>query len=151
MRNFLLASAALVLFAGGVWFFAMKPTSPQPSSLPTAAVTLGGVTVVAELATTPEQKQQGLSGRTELSEGKGMLFVFDPPQTPGFWMKDMYLSLDIIFADKEGTIITIYPDLAPSTYPQSFRPTKPAYYVLEVPAGFAARHGIAVGDKIVVQ
>lgn len=125
-------------------------TGGQPM-LPTMQLTIGSTTITVELATTPQEEGAGLSGRTSLAEGRGMLFAFDPPQMPGFWMKDMRFPLDIIYAASDGTIVTIYPDLSPATYPRAFYPSAPVKYVLEVPAGYAASHSIAVGQKIVVQ
>ena len=140
-------------------FFAFARTTTAPTSvptggqsmLPTKTLTIGSTTITAEVASTPQEEEDGLSNRTGLAPGTGMLFVFDPPQEPGFWMKDMLFPLDIIYAAKDGTIVTIYANLAPSTYPQAYHPTAPVAYVLEVPAGFAAAHNIALGDKIVVQ
>jgi uncharacterized membrane protein (UPF0127 family) len=57
----------------------------------------------------------------------------------------------MVFADETGSIVTIAANTTPDTYPQTFHPTKPAKYVLELPAGFSSAHGIAVGQKIVVQ
>ncbi|MEI7720179.1 MAG: DUF192 domain-containing protein [bacterium] len=123
-----------------------QPTLPMTQlSISTRA---GSTTIAVELATTPQEHQAGLSGRAGLDKGKGMLFVFDPPSVPGFWMKDMRFSLDIIFIDETGNVITIYPNLSPDTYPHSFHPTAPARFVLEVPAGFAEAHAIVVGQRL---
>lgn len=121
------------------------------SMLPTTQVQIGNTIVTAELATTAQEEESGLSGRSNLAEGTGMLFVFDPAKVPGFWMKDMRFSLDILFIAPDGTIVTIFPDLSPSTYPNAFHPISPVKFVLEVPAGFAAAHNIAIGQKVVVQ
>ncbi|MEM6603714.1 MAG: DUF192 domain-containing protein [Pseudomonadota bacterium] len=48
---------------------------------------------ILETATTQEQKQKGLMFRTELDENKGMLFVYDPPQIVGIWMKNTMIPL----------------------------------------------------------
>ena len=66
-------------------------------------------------------------------------------------MKDMLFSLDIIWADASGTITTINQNLSPDTYPNVYRPATASKYVLEVPAGYTTKKGIAVGQKIVVQ
>ncbi len=149
---------ALLLLILGVFLLSTQHSAPDMSqmpggqpTLPTMPLTVGGTTLVVEVARTPEQEARGLSGRSTLGEGTGMLFIFDPIQAPGFWMKDMRFPLDIIFAKADGTIVTIHPNVAPATYPESFRPSEPVRYVLEVSAGFVAAHGIAEGQKIVVQ
>lgn len=134
---------------------ASLPHGGQPM-LPTTIVTFNAsstapVKITAELAITSQEEESGLSDRSGLAPNSGMLFVFDPPQVPGFWMKDMLFSLDILYIAQDGTIVTIVPNLSPATYPDAFHPTAPVQYVLEVPAGFAANNGIAVGQKVVVQ
>lgn len=112
---------------------------------------MGTATIAADIADTEQLREQGLSGRTSLSEGKGMLFLFEAPGRYGFWMKDMRFSLDIIWAAPDGTIVSIDHNLSPNTYPQVFYPAAPAQYVLEVPAGFAAKHAIVPGMALVVK
>jgi uncharacterized membrane protein (UPF0127 family) len=119
--------------------------------LPTKHIIVGSVPLDVEIASTPQEQEDGLSGRAGLAPGTGMLFVFPQPALVGFWMKDMLFSLDIVYADASGTIVTIHPDLSPQTYPETYPPTTPAQYVLEVPAGWAAANGVAVGQKIVLQ
>lgn len=108
-------------------------------------------TVVAEVADTPQERARGLGGRESLEGGAGMWFVFEEDGLWPFWMKDTLVELDIIWVSADGTIVTIAHGAEPDSYPQSFAPTAPARYVLEVPGGFAARHGIAEGDKIIWQ
>ena len=79
-----------------------------------------------------------------------MLFVLDTPSIQGVWMKDMEFSIDIIWIDENKKIITIARDVAPVTYPQVFYPTELAKYILEVPAGFAATHGVVEESSIVL-
>jgi uncharacterized membrane protein (UPF0127 family) len=159
-KIFILLLVAVVLY-GLVETMRVTPYKPQqvlktvPVSggqpmLPTKTLTIGKNSVLAEVASTTQQKSDGLSGRYGLQEGTGMLFVFDTPLIEGFWMKDMRFSLDILYADSTGKIVTLFENLSPDTYPKAFRPTVPAQYVLELPAGYVAAHSIAVGDKIVL-
>ena len=115
-----------------------------------STVTIGTTTVAVEVVKDDASRQQGLSGRTSLAEGYGMLFVFEEEGNWGMWMKDMNFPIDIIWAAKDGTIVTIEKNVSPDTYPNSFHPREPALYVLEVPADFAERHNIAVGNNIVL-
>ena len=80
-----------------------------------------------------------------------MWFVFEQDGLLAFWMKDTLIPLDIVWVDAEGAIITIASNVLPESYPEAFRPSKPARFVLELPAGFAASRGIAEGQTIVVQ
>jgi len=119
-------------------------------------VTIGETKIQVEVTSTDAQRQQGLSDRTSLKAGHGMLFIFDPAQPVGFWMKDMHFSIDIIFADDEGSIVKIVSNASPESYsnqqpPQRFFSDVAIRYVLEVPAGYAEAQGVAIGQKIVVQ
>src|ERR1700726_1142842 len=61
-------------------------------------VTNGGVRVFeVEMAVTPEEQEQGLMYRRELADGKGMLFDLGEERPAVFWMKNTYVSLDMIF------------------------------------------------------
>ncbi|MFX4662445.1 DUF192 domain-containing protein, partial [Acinetobacter baumannii] len=57
-----------------------------------------------EMATTEEERQKGLMYRKELADGKGMLFDFSPEQQISMWMKNTYISLDMIFIRADGRI-----------------------------------------------
>ena len=108
----------------------------------------GGVSLRIEYATTPEAREQGLGGRTEIPEDYGMLFVFPKDDRYGFWMKDMLVPIDIFWLDSKGQVISIASDVATSTYPNVFYPTEPARYVLETVAGFARTHNTATGTRL---
>src|SRR5271165_2562387 len=69
-------------------------------------VTKSGVQVfTVEMATTEEEKTTGLMYRKELADGKGMLFDFSPEQQVSMWMKNTYISLDMIFIRADGRIL----------------------------------------------
>ena len=107
-----------------------------------------GVHVFAvEVARTDEERRTGLMYRKTLPEGRGMLFDFSPPQEVTMWMKNTYISLDMIFIGPDGRILRI----AENTEPQSTRTIAsrgPAKGVLEVVAGTARKLGIAPGDRV---
>jgi uncharacterized membrane protein (UPF0127 family) len=100
-----------------------------------------------EMATTEEEKTKGLMYRRELADGKGMLFDFSPEQQVSMWMKNTYISLDMIFIRADGRILRI----AENTQPESTAIISSgglARGVLEVPAGTAQKYGIAPGDRV---
>jgi hypothetical protein len=115
-------------------------------------VSFGDTKVKVEIATTPDDMAKGLSNRKSLGENDGMLFVFSEPGTPAFWMKDMEFSLDIIWIQND-TVVDIASNLPPlaGDYVSTYAPRVPANYVLEVNAGFTAKHRIKIGDKVDVK
>ena len=118
-------------------------------AMPTAE--FGGVSLNIEYATTPETRERGLGGRTEIPENYGMLFVFPKEGLYGFWMKDMLVPIDIFWLDTQGQVVSIASDVATSSYPNVFYPTEPARYVLETAAGFARTHSVATGTPLSIQ
>jgi uncharacterized protein len=104
-------------------------------------------TVRVEIADTPDKRATGFMYRRELAADAGMLFLFPAPAPQKFWMKNTPLPLDMIFIGPARTIVGIVADTKPfSTNPVG--PDEPSLYVLEVNAGFAAQHGLAVGDQV---
>ena len=116
---------------------------------PLEIVTRAGVqTFTVEMAKTEKERETGLMYRKELADGRGMLFDFTPEQQISMWMKNTYLSLDMIFIGGNGRIVRI----AENTEPQSLAIISsggPAKGVLEVIAGTAKKYGIAPGDQVV--
>ena len=92
-------------------------------------------------------RQQGLMFVRELPRDRGMLFVFDAPQQAAFWMKDTYLSLDLVFIDPAGEVANIAPNARPESLDPIFS-RGPVIAVLEVPAGTARRIHLAPGDRV---
>lgn len=101
-----------------------------------------------EIANTPQKREQGLSGRKELSDGWGMLFVFDGDVQPAMWMKDMYFPLDLIWITSDFRIVQIDKNALPETYPETFRPQEPIRYVLEISSEEGEKQVFRVGDRI---
>lgn len=140
----LLLAAALIALSA-LW----ADTLARAASFSTLEIaTKSGVHMFSvEMATTEEEKQKGLMYRKELADGKGMLFDFSPEQQISMWMKNTYISLDMIFIRADGRILRI----AENTEPESTRIISsggPARAVLEVPAGTARKYGIAPGDRV---
>jgi len=107
-----------------------------------------GTPLSLEIADTPDTQAQGLSGREEVPEGYGMLFVFDRKDRHGFWMKDMLVPIDIFWLTDTGYILGIEKQVQPATYPTIFYPEKPVRYVLETRAGHADALSLSIGDRM---
>jgi uncharacterized protein len=138
-----------------VFFIALALIIGLPGAVASAAsfqtleiATKSGVQVFSvEMATTDQEKATGLMYRKELADGKGMLFDFNPEQEISMWMKNTYVSLDMIFIRADGRILRI----AENTEPMSTKIISsrgPARAVLEVVAGTAQKYGIRPGDRI---
>jgi uncharacterized membrane protein (UPF0127 family) len=100
-----------------------------------------------ELAVTDEERERGLMFRRSVPEFTGMLFDFKRDQEVTMWMKNTYVSLDMIFIQSDGRIRRI----AENTETESLKiiPSGgPVRAVLEVAAGTARKLGIEPGDRI---
>ena len=90
--------------------------------------------IEAMVADEPGERAVGLMNRTELSENAGMLFVYEKPSAPKFWMKNTLIPLDIIFLDKSGKIIKIF-EQVPRLSENKITAGKNISFVLEINAG----------------
>jgi len=121
--------------------------SIYPNTVP---MEIADVTVSASIAQTWAERIQGLSGTPYLPDHVVKLFIFDANGFHSIWMKDMNYSIDIIWVDEAKTIVHIAKDISPDSYPESFTPDKPAYYVIETVAGFVDKNDIAIGDTVTI-
>jgi hypothetical protein len=93
------------------------------------------------------QRAQGLMHIRQLGEFEGMLFQGESPAIVTMWMKNTYIPLDMIFIGEDGRISAITERTA--TLSQDLiRSPGPVTAVLEVNGGFAGRHGVAPGDRV---
>lgn len=145
-----IVAGILLLGIGLLWGFSGSLGKEETS----AALEMIGEPLTIEVVDTHEARAQGLSGRTEIEEGYGMLFVFDEKDRHGFWMKDMHISIDIFWLADDGTILHVAEQVGPETYSTDlskakiFYPDMPARYVLETRAGHARALGLSVGDRM---
>jgi uncharacterized protein len=126
--------------------FNVAPHAAVTAGLPTVTLTINGQKVVAEVATTVQDRATGLMNRFSLQQDHGMLFVFERSETLHFWMKNTYIPLSIAFLDATGRILNIE-DMAPQT--ETTHPSKgPALYALEMRKGWFLERGIKAGDRV---
>ena len=103
-----------------------------------------------EVADTPSSRTIGLMYRKSLPKDRGMLFVFPKSEKRSFWMKNTYISLDIIFLDSNHRIVSIAQNTIPLSTEHVYS-AKPAKYVVELVAGETKRRGIKPGWKMVAE
>jgi uncharacterized protein len=154
MMRVLLCLAVLGL--GCVPACAMQPPTAafQPAQLrgfPRSVLTIerrnGRDTFQVWLAETSTQQQQGLMWIRELPADYGMLFVLGETRPMNMWMKNTYVSLDMLFVDATGRITHIAPRATPHSEALISSGGNVAG-VLEIAGGETQRRGIAVGDRI---
>jgi uncharacterized membrane protein (UPF0127 family) len=144
MTTWMMAALLMAVFAAGA---GGQGVSEQGN--PWVRVNLGKVTVQAEVVQTPERLYLGLSYRTALPEGRGMLFLMAQKEKQIFCMRGMRLPLDFIWIS-DGRVAGVTRNV-PATFPGDLISPAPVTQVLEVPGGFADRHGIKTGDRVTWQ
>ncbi|MGD0591841.1 MAG: DUF192 domain-containing protein [Bacteroidota bacterium] len=100
-----------------------------------------------EIADDDAKREVGMMGRPSMEERQGMLFILEEEQLASFWMRNCPLSLDMIFINKQGRIVTIHKNTKPFS-DDSYSATAMTMFVLEVNAGFTDKYGIKEGDVV---
>lgn len=113
-----------------------------------SVIHIDDVTLTVEIANTDELRKKGLGGRESLPMRQGMLFPFETTEYHGIWMRDMHMSIDIIWVSEGMRVVGIEHEVTPETYPKIFRPSVPVKYVIETNAGYASTFGVNVGDIV---
>lgn len=143
------SSGPLQSGATSVW--RQKITSFWQRITGTRKITVGQTGFTVEIAQTEVARQRGLSGRSKLGEGQGMLFNFDQPDRHSFWMKDMQFGLDFVWI-RGGKVVEITTQVPPpsqtNNQPQIVTPSVKVDQVLEITAGSTERYGLQVGDVV---
>ncbi len=104
-------------------------------------------TISIEFANDDYSREKGLMYRRNMEEMQGMLFLFEDNKPRSFWMKNTYISLDIIYVGIDKKIVSIQKSALPLSE-ESLPSYKNAMYVVEVIAGFTDKYNIKEGDMI---
>lgn len=125
------------------------PKNPGPElNLPQQNLTFANNTqITVEYAKSDQEKARGLMYRTSMPEEHGMLFAWDKNARRFFWMHNTCIPLDMLFVDSNKEIVGILRNV-PIMSDKIYTVEKPAQYVIEVNAGFAARHEIEEGMRV---
>jgi uncharacterized membrane protein (UPF0127 family) len=122
----------------------------QPVQMPKVFVTGADgkeLAVEVEVVRKPAELSRGLMYRRHLAPERGMLFIMPDESIQSFWMKNTYISLDIIFIGSDMTVAGIAENAQPQTLDHQMV-DKPSRYVLEVNAGWSKKHGVGAGSKV---
>jgi uncharacterized membrane protein (UPF0127 family) len=100
-----------------------------------------------EIAESTYERNKGLMYRYTMIDNNGMLFIYDNSGLRTMWMKNTYISLDIIFVNENYEIVSIHKNAIPLSI-NTISSYKDAMYVVEVVAGFCDKYKIKEGDRI---
>ena len=150
VRFFLLFSRSKSYFVGFLLLCLSLSGCAGRESVAVFSTPGGPKRVLLEVVATERERNRGLMFRSHLDEDRGMLFVFEESGRPAFWMKNTYLSLDILFLSTEGIIVDLFERVPPCPMEPCprYAPLSAARYVLEVTGGFVAHHAVRKGDLI---
>ncbi|MGI6423010.1 MAG: DUF192 domain-containing protein [Candidatus Dojkabacteria bacterium] len=111
------------------------------------------ILVSVDIADTASKRMQGLSGRQNLGDYEGMLFIMDDEGFSSFWMKEMLIPLDILFIDSKGFIVDIKENLQPceGNICPAINSNEKFKYALELNAGFAEQNRVEIGNSCIFE
>ena len=130
---------------------------PAPTATPLPdgpLVHIGDTVYMVDLAVTPAERTQGLSGRPSMEANRGMLFVYDEDGPRTFWMPDMYFPLDMVWIRADCVVAGVTADVPnpPLDTPRDQLELYPSAgmvrFILELNAGQAANQGIEAGGLV---
>ncbi len=120
----------------------------------------GGEAFAFEVADDLPSIQKGLSGRTEIPAGTGMLFIDDRARIQSYWMVDCLTDMDIAFVAPSGKVTAVHAMKKESPRAENepipvyharlprYSSNLPAKYAIETPPGTNKRLGIKPGTVI---
>ncbi len=95
----------------------------------------------------PDTRAQGLMFVEEMAEDQAMIFIYEPPQRVGMWMKNTLIPLDMLFVDASGCIAWVKEQATPGSL-DTIEPPGRIALVVELLGGSVARQGIHRGDRV---
>ena len=113
-------------------------------------VKIGDSVVTVEVVDLPDTVKRGLMDRDSLGAEAGMLFFMGKEKDWVFYMHDTKIPLDILFITKQLTVAGVVHDAVPMSE-KRLMIGELSLYVLEVNAGWAAKHGVAKGQPVTLE
>ena len=110
----------------------------------------GSPRLSVELAQKDAHRAHGLMFRSKLEDDEGMLFSWPTPEPRSFWMRNTCLALDMLFVNDDAVIVGVLEQVPPWN-DQARKVNCPASHVLEVRAGWVRDHGVAPGQRLLIE
>ena len=103
--------------------------------------------IAIEVVDTDSTRGRGLMARKCFPDDWGMLFVFPEERSQAFYMANTPRALDIMFFAADSTLINAAKYTTPNSLDNVIS-EGPSQFIVETPAGFVDRYGLAPGDHI---
>ena len=141
----------LIILCSVFWsIYSSKNLFKVPSQSLADRVVIKNTVWNVKIADTDQTRESGLSNIKSLEEKTGMFFVFDTLSSKSFWMKEMFIPIDMIFIDDKWRIVLIESNLQPNSFPKIFGSEVLSQYVLEINAEEAKKYDLKVGDQVIL-
>jgi len=143
----LAAAFAVILSLVAPRVVAEEQAAPAPLERLEIVTATGTHAFGVEVARTERERARGLMFRRSLPQDHGMLFLFESERPISMWMKNTYVSLDMVFVSRDGRVKSIARGAIPLS--EAIIPSGgPVYAVIELAAGSADAIGLSVGDQV---
>jgi uncharacterized protein len=143
-------SSSLILVVVILLFIAVSsPVISPTTSTDQSTVTINQTVFRVDIVDKIQEQRIGLSGRDNLAQDQGMLFLFPDKHIRNFWMPNMNFAIDLLWID-DNTIIGYEQNMLPAT-PDSiitYKSPQPVDKVLEIPTGSINKFDFNIGDKV---
>jgi len=121
-------------------------TSPASAQMPRVELNASFFRIDAEIASTPDNRSQGLMFRRNMAANQGMVFVFPSADRHCMWMRNTLLPLSVAFMDAQGKILNIENMQAQTE--TNHCAMSPARFALEMNLGWFDKKGLKPGQTI---
>ena len=150
MQKLLINSTAIRMLLCCALFGVIAVASAQnKTAFKSVNLQINDIKLEVEYADNFELRSRGLMFRKAMCEQCGMLFNFEQPRMVGMWMKNTFIPLDVAFIDKQGVITDIKP-MQPHDL-TSVTSSKAILFALEMNQGWFSKHGVKVGDRVIIE
>lgn len=154
VMNVLRVLCVVLAFDACLWALHAKEWKPHEALDPKkaqvlaeSALVIGAHKFTVEFADDDKEREIGLMHRAKMADDHGMLFDFMTPRRVGFWMRNTFIPLDMLFVKSDGEIVAIMENVTPHSE-DPVGPDRPVRAVLELNGGIVKKLGIKVGDVV---
>lgn len=126
------------------FFFIILPYVIKPS----VSLSLGSKVFNSTMAVTESDRARSWSSLSEISPDKALIMIFPTESKWKVWTNNIKMPVDIVWLDKDKTVIYIVKNAMPNNSGNSsFEPKKNAKYIIEIPSGAVNDASIKIGQS----